>query len=194
MKNYLLALLVVIWVSSCAVVPPPYTISQSIMKPHNEVMTEGFPTKKSVFVKYGTPTRKETFENIENWYFKLSEVTNSTSIGFSSGVGRVYQDPLNPYLRPQDRALNTTQNQINSQTVNSSTVETYVQFWFANDTVTKWETYGVNYSHLVANPKYDASKAAMNNAEREKAGKHNKKIGLISFGAYVVVMMTWLIL
>ncbi len=194
MKNYLLALLVVIWVSSCAVVPPPYTISESIMKPHNEVMTEDFPTKKSVFVKYGTPTRKETFENIENWYFKLSEVTNSTSIGFSSGVGRIYQDPLNPYLRPQDRALNTTQNQVNRQTVNSSTIETYVQFWFTNDTVTKWESYGVNYSHLVPNPKYDASKAAMNNAEREKVGKHNKKIGLISFGAYVVVMMTWLIL
>jgi len=43
-------------------------------------MTHDFPTKKSVFVKFGTPTSKETFENLENWYFKLSEVTNSKSI------------------------------------------------------------------------------------------------------------------
>jgi len=191
MKNYLLALIVVIWVSSCAVVPPPYTISESIMKPHNDVMTENYPTKKSVFVKFGTPTRKETFENIENWYYKQSELTSSTSIGFSSGVGRIYQDPLNPYLRPQDRALNSTVNQVNSQKVNSSTVETYVQFWFVNDAVSKWETYGVNYSYPIPNPKYDKNRASTNFAEREKAQKHNKNIVFYSTAG---VILGWAVL
>jgi hypothetical protein len=191
MKNYLLALLVVIWVSSCAVVPPPYSISETIMKSHNEVMTENYPTKKSVFVKYGTPMRKETFENIENWYYKLSELTSSTSIGFSSGVGRIYQDPLNPYLRPQDRALNSTVNQVNSQKVNSSTVETYVQFWFVNDTVSKWETYGVNYSYPIPNPKYNRNIASTNFTEREKAEKHNKTL---TFLGLMGVIGGWLAL
>jgi hypothetical protein len=70
------------------------------MVTHSEVMTIDFPTKKTVFVKFGTPTSKETFENIENWYYKLSEVTNSTTLGFSSGTGFIMQNPLNPYLNP----------------------------------------------------------------------------------------------
>lgn len=175
-----------IWVCSCAVVPPVYNVSESIMKPHNQVMTENYPTKKSVFVKFGTPTRKETFENIENWYYKLSEVTNSASIGFSSGVGRIYQDPMNPYLNPQERALNTSVNQVSSQKVNSSTIETYVQFWFENDTVTKWETYGVNYSYPIPNPNFDRNMASTNFVEREKAEKQNKKIFILSATGVIV--------
>ena len=117
------------------------------MKSHDAVMTHDFPTKKSVFVKFGTPTSKETFENIENWYFKLSEVTNSNSIGFSSGTGKISQDPMNPLLPSENRSLITQQRQIISIRTNSTTRETYVKFWFVNDTVVKWETFGVDYSY-----------------------------------------------
>jgi hypothetical protein len=117
------------------------------MKSHDDVMTQDFPTKKTVFVKFGTPTSKETFENIENWYFKLSEVTNSNSLGFSSGTGKISQDPLNPLLPAENRSLITQQRQVVSIRTNSTTRETYVKFWFVNDTVVKWETFGIDYSY-----------------------------------------------
>jgi len=112
-------------------------------------MTQDYPTKKSVFIKFGTPTSKETFENIENWYFKLSEVTASTSIGHSYGTGRISQNPMNPYFRTVDRELVTRQSQNTFQKTNSTTVETFVKFWFVNDTVIKWESYGVDFSRPI---------------------------------------------
>jgi len=191
MKNYLIALFIVFWVSACAVVPPPYTISETITKSHNDVMTEDYPTKKSVFLKFGTPTRKETFENIENWYYKISELTNSKSIGFSSGYGSINQNLMNSNLRTVDRVLNTTSNQMNIQSVNSSTTESYVQFWFVNDTVLKWQSYGVNYSYPILNPKFDRTRASINDSERQKAEKYNKNIFRIMV---VGVILGWLAL
>jgi len=142
MQKILFTACVVIGLISC-VLQKPYVP----MKSHDAVMTHDFPTKKSVFVKFGTPTSKETFENIENWYFKLSEVTNSNSIGFSSGTGKISQDPMNPLLPSENRSLITQQRQIISIRTNSTTRETYVKFWFVNDTVVKWETFGVDYSY-----------------------------------------------
>jgi hypothetical protein len=142
MQKILFTACVVVGLISC-VLQKPYVP----MKSHDAVMTHDFPTKKSVFVKFGTPTSKETFENIENWYFKLSEVTNSNSIGFSSGTGKISQDPMNPLLPSENRSLITQQRQIISIRTNSTTRETYVKFWFVNDTVVKWETFGVDYSY-----------------------------------------------
>ena len=142
MQKILFTACVVVGLISC-VLQKPYVP----MKSHDAVMTHDFPTKKSVFVKFGTPTSKETFENIENWYYKLSEVTNSNSIGFSSGTGRISQDPMNPLLPSENRSLITQQRQIISIRTNSTTRETYVKFWFVNDTVVKWETFGVDYSY-----------------------------------------------
>ena len=142
MQKILFTACVVVGLISC-VLQKPYVP----MKSHDAVMTHDFPTKKSVFVKFGTPTSKETFENIENWYFKLSEVTNSNSIGFSSGTGKISQDPMNPLFPSENRSLITQQRQIISIRTNSTTRETYVKFWFVNDTVVKWETFGVDYSY-----------------------------------------------
>jgi len=142
MQKILFTACVLVGLMAC-VVQKPYVP----MKSHDAVMTHDFPTKKSVFVKFGTPTSKETFENIENWYFKLSEVTNSNSIGFSSGTGKISQDPMNPLLPSENRSLITQQRQIISIRTNSTTRETYVKFWFVNDTVVKWETFGVDYSY-----------------------------------------------
>jgi outer membrane protein assembly factor BamE (lipoprotein component of BamABCDE complex) len=190
MRNFLLVLLVVIWLSSCAVVPPVYPVPEFIVKSHDDVMTENFPTKKSVFIKFGTPTKKETFENVENWYYKLSEVTNSTITGISSGVGSIYQDPLNILLKPEDRALITSSSQINSQKVKSSTVETYAQFWFVKDTVMKWETSGVNYSYSIPNPMYNKDTALINVTERDIAKEKNKNLAVLGFAGIV----TWFVL
>ena len=145
MQKTLFTACLLIGLFSCVVPQPPNIPIQA----HADVMTQDFPTKKSVFIKFGTPTSKETFENIENWHFKLSEVTASTSIGHSYGIGRIAQDPMNPYVRVLDKALVTQQSQNTFQRTNSTTVETFVKFWFVNDTVIKWETYGVDYSRRI---------------------------------------------
>ena len=145
MQKILFTSCLLIGLFSCVVPQPPNIPMQS----HADVMTQDYPTKKSVFIKFGTPTSKETFENIENWYFKLSEVTASTSIGHSYGTGRISQNPMNPYFRTVDRELVTRQSQNTFQKTNSTTVETFVKFWFVNDTVIKWETYGVDYSRPI---------------------------------------------
>jgi len=113
---------------------------------HNEVMTQDFPTKKTVFVRFGTPTSKETFENIENWYFKISEITNSTSKGLSFGNGMISQNQMNPYVLPIQRSIETSNTVMSHVRTNTTTIETYVKFWFINDSVVKWETLGVDYS------------------------------------------------
>jgi hypothetical protein len=56
---------------------------------------------------------------------------------------------MNPYFRTVDRELVTRQSQNTFQKTNSTTVETFVKFWFVNDTVIKWETYGVDYSRPI---------------------------------------------
>lgn len=116
------------------------------MMSHNEVMTQDFPTKKTVFVRFGTPTSKETFDNIENWYFKISEITNSTSKGLSFGNGLISQNQMNPYVLPIQRSIETSNTVMSNVRTNTTTIETYVKFWFINDSVVKWETLGVDYS------------------------------------------------
>ena len=148
MQKILFTSCLLIGLFSCVVPQPPNVPMQS----HADVMTQDYPTKKSVFLKFGTPTNKETFENIENWYFKLSEVTASTSIGHSYGTGRISQNPMNPYFRTVDRELVTRQSQNTFQKTNSTTVETFVKFWFVNDTVIKWESYGVDFSRPITMP------------------------------------------
>lgn len=133
-----------IGISSCHVKQPTVP-----MMSHADVMTQDYPTKKSVFMKFGAPTNKETYENIENWYFKIGEVTNSKTLGFSSGWGKVSQDPFNPYVPAINRSLVISQSQFTNQTTKSNMFETHVKFWFRNDTVIKWETFGVDYSRPV---------------------------------------------
>ena len=162
MKNCLLLIAISCLAVSCAIPadrPNGYDVPKLVKIPHEEVMKVDYPTKKAVFLKFGTPTSKETYDNIENWHFKLSEVTSSNSIGFSSGTGLIYQNPMNPYLNPINRSLVVNQNQINSQKTNSTTVETYVKFWFLNDSVLKWESLGVDYSRMVPNKNYEEAEA-----------------------------------
>ena len=160
-------------------VTPKYDVTPTVVLPHDEVMAIDFPTKKSVFVRFGTPTNKETFEGIENWYYKLSEVTNSRTFGFASGVGSIGQNPNNLTLPPIQRSLVTTQSSLSNSVTNSTTVETYLKFWFVNDSVMKWETIGVNFAREVPNPKYNAELDMENQKNRKNQIQNQQKLGLI---------------
>ncbi len=179
-------------VDSCATVPEKYNIPQFIRISHEEVMTTDFPDKKSVFLKFGTPTTKETLENVENWYYKIAEITNTTSIGHSSGIGLIKQNPNNVGQLPINRSLITSQ--VNTSAINSksTTVETYMKFWFENDSVIKWETYGVDYGKLIPNKMYDEKVAKENQLNREKAFSKNRPVvmGLIFAFVFTIVIMT----
>ncbi len=141
MRFILLSLLIITTIYSCKTAQP-----QVAMMPHQEVMTKDYPTKKAVFLKFGVPTGKETYENIESWYYKLSEVTKTESIGLAVGSGIISQNPNNPLVGPIERSLIIQRNQLGSINSHSAMVETYLKFWFVNDSVIKWETYGVDYS------------------------------------------------
>jgi hypothetical protein len=144
MFRFVIVVIIVLILGSCATQYQP--IESTPMISHSEVMTQDFPTKIAVFVKFGAPTSKETVGNIENWYFKLSEVTNSNAVGFSTGYGLIAQNTSNPYIPEINRSLVTIESKSTIQRTNSTTVETYLKFWFINDTVVKWETFGVDYS------------------------------------------------
>lgn len=177
---------------SCAVSTPKYNIPPTIKITHEQVMTMDFPTKKSVFVRFGTPTSKETFDDIENWYFKLSEVTNTNSIGLSSGTGQIGQNPLNPSLTPINRTLITTQSAITNVRSNSTTVETYLKFWFVNDSVMKWETFGVDFSRSIPNPQFDASQAIESQKTVTKQKEKGERAMFIVMSSGVLLFLTLL--
>jgi len=200
MKNCLFLIAISCIIFSCAIPadrPNGYKVPKLVKIPHEEVMKVDYPTKKAVFLKFGTPTNKETFENIENWYFKLSEVTSSNSIGFSSGTGLIYQNPLNPYLNPVNRSLVVNQSQINSQNTKSTTVETFVKFWFVNDSVSKWETLGVDYSKMVPNNNYDEAEALKSEKLlkewEEKKSQEEDNSGSIILGSMMGALLIYLL-
>lgn len=176
-KIPVLLLVISCFIFSCSVPyspqPPAYNIPKYTVIPHEEVMRNDFPTKKAVFLKFGTPTSKETFENIENWYFKLSEITSSNSIGISSGTGVIHQNPYNTVLNPINQSLIVNQTQVNTQKTNSTTVETYVKFWFINDSVSKWESVGVDYSKKIPNKFYDEEEAIKSEKLRKEWEENN---------------------
>ena len=95
---------------------------------HSEYMSS-FKLKSDVIKRLGAPTKKDTIEGIEIWYYSLAEIYNS------SGSGRGTQIPLT--------------NNVAVSTKNNTTVsEKYVEFQFnKNDnTVQTWRSQGVNYS------------------------------------------------
>jgi hypothetical protein len=188
-KNRLIVVTLLSISTSCSVQKARYNVPQTIKMSHQEVMTIDYPTKKSVFIKFGTPTSKETYDNIENWYFKLSEITNTNSIGLASGSGRIMQDPMNPYLKPVDRSLVTNQRQSTIARSNSTTVETYVKFWFQNDSVTKWETLGVDYSRDIPNPDFNAELYRESQIMESRAPSGNAKLVFATLSVGMLIFL-----
>jgi hypothetical protein len=165
-----------------------------VLLSHEDVMAIDFPTKKSVFNQFGSPTRKESFDDVENWYYKLGEITNSNSIGFMSGTGRIKQDPNNPNILPINRSVVTSNSQINSTSSSSLSQELYLKFWFLNDSVSKWETFGVDYKRQIRNPEYDINKENEINEARKLAQVKNEPILLASASGGFLTFMLLLVL
>jgi len=171
---------IIIVISSCAVVPHQYLVSPTNLLTHSEVMAMDYPNKKSVFQVFGSPTNKEIYDSIENWYFKLGEITNTSSVGLMSGSSKIKQDPLNPFVPVINRAIVTNQMQVSNSISTSTNREAFVKFWFERDTVIKWETFGVNYQRLVANPLYDHNKKMEIDSLRIANNKKERPILIIS--------------
>lgn len=129
-----------------------YAVNDTIRQSHNAVMNQEFPNKKSVFLKFGTPTNSSSYENIESWYYKIGEETNNVSRTLNFTRGTTRQNYLNPWMIDIFKSIKNTEHGISNQTSNSQTTETYVKFWFVNDTVVKWETYGVDFSRNLIRP------------------------------------------
>ena len=191
--NTLLSFVVITLFTSCAVVPIKYDVPPTVFLSHEDVMAIDFPTKKAVFNQFGSPTRKESFDDVENWYYKLGEITNSNSIGFMSGTGRIKQDPNNPYILPINRSVVTSNSQINSTSSSSLSQELYLKFWFLNDSVSKWETFGVDYKRQIRNPEYDINKENEIDEARKVAQLKNEPILLASvsggFLAFILLLV-----
>ena len=180
------SLILVTLFSSCAVVPIKYDVPPTVLLSHEGVMSLDYSTKKDVFNQFGSPTRKESFDNVENWYYRLGEITNSNTIGLMSGTGRIQQDPSNPYILPINRSVVTSNSQINKESSSSLSQELYLKFWFQNDSVSKWETFGVDYKRPITNPDYDVAKANENAAARTLAQEKNQPINaVIIFGGFL---------
>ena len=147
MKKLNILSIFLVLLASCAA-PLSYVEPKTIILSHEEVMSTDFPLKEQVFGKFGSPNSKETYNKMENWYYKLGEITSSRSNGLSMGTGKLSADPYKPSL---------ISNNIQSTIVNTQTIskETYVKFWFRNDTVIKWETYGVNFQREIPNPNFN---------------------------------------
>jgi outer membrane protein assembly factor BamE (lipoprotein component of BamABCDE complex) len=184
------SLILVTLFSSCAVVPIKYDVPPTVLLSHEGVMSLDYSTKKDVFNQFGSPTRKESFDNVENWYYRLGEITNSNTIGLMSGTGRIQQDPNNPYILPINRSVVTSNSQVNKQFSSSLSQELYLKFWFQNDTVSKWETFGVDYKRPIPNPDYDAAKAIENATARTIAQKkYQPKQAAIIFGGFLGLVL-----
>lgn len=180
MKKLISCSLLAVLFASCAA-PLSYTEPRNIIVPHNVVMTQDFPFKEQVFTRFGSPTSKETYNNVENWYYRLGEITNSSSLGLSTGVGKIYVDPSKPELLSSNLQMGI----VNSQTYSK---ETYVKFWFKNDTVVKWETFGVNFQREKPNDKFD--EIAYQKALNERKSDNSELVfPSILFGLFATILL-----
>ena len=87
----------------------------------------------------------------------------------------------------------TSNSQINSTSSSSLSQELYLKFWFLNDSVSKWETFGVDYKRQIRNPEYDINKENEINEARKSAQVKNEPILLASvsggFLAFILLLV-----
>lgn len=151
-RSFLILFLVAILHVSCAITAP-YNTSEYLYLPHESVMESDFPTKNSVFLKFGSPTKKDSIGNVVNWYFHLGEISTTKSSGYASGTGKIYSR----HWSYKHQAI-IRQSSIIKQNSYTVTKESFVQFWFIGDTVIKWESIGVDYSRPYKNFFYNPKK------------------------------------
>ena len=122
--------------------------SDTVKLSHSVVMNSDFPDKKAVFLKFGTPSSKSILGEIENWYYKIGEITETSNTTMEFGFGQYQQNYLN-FITPDIwKVVENTNINKSVQTGISKTTESYIKFWFVNDTVLKWESVGVDFSRI----------------------------------------------
>jgi hypothetical protein len=113
---------------------------------HDSVMRQKFKNKLQVITEYGVATRNVSYKDIEVWYYLLGESTKSQSETIKNEKGEISQNPWNLVLPPIAQSVNTTNKSTSSGVTYSYSTNNYVQFWFKNDSVIKYDSKGVNYA------------------------------------------------
>jgi hypothetical protein len=134
---------------------------------HDSVMRQKFKNKLQVITEYGVATRNVSYKDIEVWYYLLGESTNSQSQTINSEKGKITQNPWNLVLPPIAQSVNTTKNSTSSGITYSYSTNSYVQFWFKNDSVIKYDSKGVNYA--VVKPRKPVNGESQYSQEYQKA-------------------------
>lgn len=113
---------------------------------HDSVMRQKFKNKLQVITEYGVATRNVSYKEIEVWYYHLGESTKSQSETTKNEKGEISQNPWNLVLPPIAQSVNTKNKSTSSGITYSYSTNTYVQFWFKNDSVIKYDSKGINYA------------------------------------------------
>lgn len=134
---------------------------------HDSVMRQKFKNKLQVITEYGVATRNVSYKDIEVWYYHLGESTKSQSETIKNERGEISQNPWNLVLPPIAQSVNTTNKSTSSGITYSYSTNTYLQFWFKNDSVIKYDSKGINYA--VVKPKKPVNGESQYSQEYQKA-------------------------
>ena len=91
---------------------------------HQEVMNS-FTTKREVLTEYGVPSKRDSVEGIEIWFYEMKTSFTSSDAAYSSGSG-------------SGAAV--------ASFSSSSDFDSYLEFQFENDRVIHWRTQGVDFT------------------------------------------------
>lgn len=95
-----------------------------IIVSHQEVMNS-FTTKREVLTEYGVPTKRDSVEGIEIWFYDMKTTFTSSDAAYSSGSGS--GAAVAGYSSSSDN-------------------DSYIEFQFENDQVIHWRTQGVEFT------------------------------------------------
>jgi len=134
---------------------------------HDSVMRQKFKNKLQVITEYGVATRNVAYKDIEVWYYQLGESTKALSETVKNEKGVVSQNPWNLVLPNISQTVDITTKSTSTGITYSSTTNNYVQFWFKNDSVIKYDSKGVNYA--VVTPRKPVNGESHYSQEYQKA-------------------------
>lgn len=113
---------------------------------HDSVMRQKFKNKLQVITEYGVASRNVTYKDIEVWYYHLGESTKSQTETVKTEKGEVSQNPWNLVLPTIAQTVDINTKSKSTGITYSYSTNNYVQFWFKNDSVIKYDSKGINYA------------------------------------------------
>ena len=105
---------------------------------HEDFMSKSL-TKRDCILTFGPPSEKVTVEGLEIWTWSMGTVSSTVGSAQLRGTTK----PAATY-----NGIETRQNYAGSLYSNTSTLDSYVQYFFeeGSDAVLKWSSRGVNYT------------------------------------------------